>query len=55
MDAFVQAHLSELLSAARLEPRVPAVDLDERKGRSLTTFNAAVGALKGLGAVQTRR
>jgi hypothetical protein len=51
MDPFAQAHLSELLSAARLGPPVPSVDPDEHKPRSLMTFSAALAALKGVGAI----
>jgi hypothetical protein len=51
MDPFAQAHLSELLAAARIEPSVPSVDPDERKARTLMTFNAALAALKGVGAL----
>ena len=51
MDPFAQAHLSELLAAARLEPPDPSVDPDEQKGRTLMTFNAALAALKGVGAI----
>jgi hypothetical protein len=51
MDPFARAHLSELLSAARLGPPVPIADLDEHKTRTLMTFNAALAALKGVGAI----
>jgi hypothetical protein len=51
MDPFAQAHLSELLAAARMGPPVPAVDPDERKALTLVTFRAALSALKGVGAV----
>jgi hypothetical protein len=51
MDPFAQAHLSELLSAARLGPPVPGFDPVEHKTRSLMTFSAALAALKGVGAV----
>ena len=51
MDPFAQAHLSELLAAARTTPLVPAVDPDEQKVRTLLTFNAAIAALKGVGAI----
>lgn len=51
MDPFAQAHLSELLAAARMGPPVPSVDPDEQKMRTLVTFNAALAALKGVGAV----
>ncbi len=51
MDPFAQAHLSELLSAARLGPLVPTVDPDEHKARTLMSFNAALAALKGVGAI----
>jgi hypothetical protein len=51
MDPFAQAHLSELLSAARLGSPVPHADADEHKATSLITFRAALAALKGVGAV----
>src|ERR1039458_7391848 len=51
MDPFAQAHLSELLSAARLGPPVAIVDPDEHKAKSLMAFNAALAALKGVGAI----
>jgi hypothetical protein len=51
MDPFAQAHLSELLAAARIEPPVSSVDLDERKTMTLVTFNAALAAFKGVGAI----
>jgi hypothetical protein len=51
MDPFAQAHLSELLAAARIGPPVASVDADEQKARTLMTFNAALAALKGVGAV----
>jgi hypothetical protein len=51
MDPFAQAHLSELLSAARLGSPVPMADPDEHKARSLMTFSAALAALKGVGAI----
>jgi len=51
MDPFAQAHLSELLSAARLGPPVPNVDPDDHKARTLMTFNAALSALKGVAAI----
>ena len=51
MDPFAQAHLSELLSAARLGPLVHTVDPVEHKARTLMTFNAALAALKGVGAI----
>jgi hypothetical protein len=51
MDPFAQAHLSELLAAARMGPPTPSVDPDEQKARTLMTFNAALTALKGVGAV----
>jgi hypothetical protein len=51
MDPFAQAHLSELLAAARTAPPVPFVDPDEQAARTLMTFNAALAALKGVGAI----
>jgi len=51
MDPFAQAHLSELLAAARIGPPIPSVDPEERKARTLMTFNAALEALKGVGAI----
>jgi hypothetical protein len=51
MDPFAQAHLSELLAAARLGPPVPSVEPDEHNSRSLMTFSAAIAALKGVGAI----
>jgi hypothetical protein len=51
MDPFAQAHLSELLAAARIGPPIPSVDPDEQKARTFVTFNAALAALKGVGAV----
>lgn len=51
MDPFAQAHLSELLATARIGPPVPSVDPEERKARTLMTFNAALAALKGVGAI----
>jgi hypothetical protein len=51
MDPFAQAHLSELLAAARIGPPVPSGDPAGRKAQSLMTFNAALGALKGVGAI----
>jgi len=51
MDPFAQAHLSELLSAARLGPPVPTIDPAEHKATTLVTFNAALAALKGVGAI----
>jgi hypothetical protein len=51
MDPFAQAHLSELLSAARLGPPALAHDADEYKPRTLMCFNAALAALKGVGAI----
>lgn len=51
MDPFAQAHLSELLAAARIGPPVSSVDPDEQKARALMTFNAALTALKGVGAI----
>jgi hypothetical protein len=52
MDPFAQAHLSELLSAARMGPPVPFADPDEQKRLTLMTFNAALAALKGVGAIE---
>ena len=51
MDPFAQAHLSELLSAARLGPPAFASDADEYKARTLMCFNATLAALKGVGAI----
>lgn len=51
MDPFAQAHLSELLAAARIGPPFPSVDPEEQKARTLMTFNAALAALKGVGAI----
>ena len=51
MDPFAQAHLSELLSAARMGSPAPSADVAEHKARTLMTFNAALAALKGVGAV----
>jgi hypothetical protein len=51
MDPFAQAHLSELLSAARMGPPVPPADPDEQKRLTLMMFNAALAALKGVGAI----
>lgn len=51
MDPFAQAHLSELLAAARIGPPVPSDDPDERKRWTFITFNAALAGLKGVGAV----
>ena len=51
MDPFAQAHLSELLSDARMGPPVPPADPDQQKARTLMTFNAALAALKGVGAI----
>lgn len=51
MDPFAQAHLSELLSAARMGPPVPPDDPAEQKSRTLMMFNAALAALKGVGAI----
>jgi hypothetical protein len=51
MDPFAQAHLSELLAAARLGPPASGVALDEYKSRSLMSFSAALAALKGVGAI----
>jgi hypothetical protein len=51
MDPFAQAHLSELLAAARIGPPIPLVDPEEQKAQTLMTFNAALAALKGVGAI----
>jgi hypothetical protein len=51
MDPFAQAHLAELLAAARTEPLIRSVDPDEQKARALVTFNAALSALRGVGAL----
>ena len=51
MDPFAQAHLSELLAAARMEPTIPPPDPEERRARTLMTYNAALEALKGVGAI----
>ena len=51
MDPFAQAHLSELLAAARIGPPSPSVDPDEQKERTFMTFNAALTALKGVGSI----
>ena len=51
MDPFAQAHLSELLATARIGPPVPSVEPEERTARTLMTFNAALAALKGVGAI----
>jgi hypothetical protein len=51
MDPFAQAHLSELLARARIGPHPGVHDAAEFKGRTLMTFNAALNALKGVGAV----
>jgi hypothetical protein len=51
MDPFAQAHLSELLAEARIGPPFASVDPDEQKSRTLMTFNAALAALKGVGAI----
>lgn len=51
MDPFAQAHLSELLSAARIGPPSAALDADEYKSRTWIAFNAALAALKGVGAI----
>ena len=51
MDPFAQAHLSELLASARIGPHGPSGDPAEFKRRTLLTFNAALAALKGVGAV----
>jgi hypothetical protein len=51
MDPFAQAHLSELLSAARMGPPALAGDRDEFNPRTLIAFNAALAALKGVGAI----
>jgi hypothetical protein len=46
-----QARLSELLSAARIRPPALVRDADEYKSRTLIAFNAALAALKGVGAI----
>jgi len=53
MDHFAQAHLSELLAAARLGPPIPSSDSDPDAHKALTmiSFNAALAALKGVGAI----
>jgi len=51
MDPFAQAHLSELLSAARIGPPGLSPDPDEHRRWTLVTFNAALAALKGVGAI----
>ena len=51
MDPFAQAHLSELLAAARIGSPSSARDADEYKSRTLITFNAALAASKGVGAI----
>jgi hypothetical protein len=51
MDPFAQAHLSELLAGARMGPPVAWGDPNEQKARTLMTFNAALAALKGVGAI----
>jgi hypothetical protein len=51
MDPFAQAHLSELLAAARMEPLVPPLDPDEHRARTMIAYNAALEALKGVGAI----
>jgi hypothetical protein len=51
MDPFAQAHLSELLAAARMGPAAPSLDPDEQKTWTLVTFNAALTALKGVDAI----
>lgn len=51
MDPFAQAHLSELLAAARIGLPIPSDDPYEWKARTLVTFNAALAALKGVGAI----
>jgi hypothetical protein len=51
MDPFAQAHLSELLAAARMKPTIPPPDPDEHRVRTLMTYNAALEALKGAGAI----
>lgn len=51
MDPFAQAHLSELLSAARIGSPVPSGDPDEHKARTFAAYNAALAALKGVGAI----
>jgi hypothetical protein len=51
MDPFAQAHLSELLAAARIGPPIPSSDPDEQKAQTMVTFSAALAALKGVGAI----
>ena len=51
MDPFAQAHLSELLAGARIGRPNRSVDPHEQKAQTLMTFNAALSALKGVGAV----
>lgn len=51
MDHFAQAHLSELLSAARQGPPLEANARDEWQRRTLMCFQAAWAALQGVGAV----
>ena len=51
MDPFAQAHLSELLAAARIGPASVVRDADDYKPRTLMTFSAALSALKGVGAI----
>jgi hypothetical protein len=51
MDPFAQAHLSELLSAARIGPPGPPGDPGEYKARTFGSYNAALAALKGVGAI----
>jgi hypothetical protein len=51
MDPFAQAHLSELLAAARIGPPPVVRDADDYKPRMMMTFNAALSALKGVGVI----
>jgi hypothetical protein len=51
MDPFAQAHLSELLAGARLGLPVPASDADEQAALTMMRFNAALAALKSVGAI----
>jgi hypothetical protein len=51
MDPFAQAHLSELLAGARLGPPFPGSDPDEQTALTMMRFNAALAALKGVGAI----
>ncbi len=51
MDPFAQSHLVELIATARQGPHPSVDDPDEWKQRSLISFNAALAALRGVGAV----